>query len=487
LSDNPLDLDAETMRRLGYRIVDLLVERIAGLDAEPAWRGASRADLESKLRESAPEAAQDFDAILSQLQRDVLAYSARVDHPRFMAFVPGSPTWPGVLADFLTSGHNLFQGTWLGSAGASAVELIVLDWFRDWLGMPPTASGLFLSGGSAATFTALACARELRFGSHDPSAVLYLSSESHSSVFRAAHILGFSRDQIRSLKADESARLSLRALHEAVEADLQSGRTPFLIVANAGTTSTGAIDPLPELVEYCRARDMWLHVDAAYGGFAVLTERGKKQLAGLADANSITLDPHKWLYQPFETGCLLVRDVARLERAFRIVPDYLQDAAVRAPAAEQKDPDPAELLREVNFTDRGVQLTRSARALKVWFSMKYFGLTAFRQAIDRTLDLALYAESRIRQSARFELLSPASLGIVCFRRTIPAGDTDEACSEQQIEALNTALVKKLAASGVGLISSTRIGGRYTLRFCILNHRTRQSDVDRLIDWLETAT
>jgi len=464
------------MRRVGYRVVDLIVERITTVGEGPAWQYGDRAVLERALREPPPDAAQDFESILAQLTEHVLPYGARVDHPRFFGFVPGSPTWPGVLADFLASGHNIFQGSWLGGAGASEVEIIVLDWFREWLGLPAESTGLFTSGGSAANLIAIACARQLRFGGHDPDAVIYLSRESHSSVERAARILGFRPDRVRKLPVDDAFRLDPGALHAAVAEDQAGGLQPFMVIANGGTTSTGAVDALPGLAPFCRTHGLWLHVDAAYGGFAVLTERGRSLLAGLDAADSVTLDPHKWLFQPFEAGCLLVRSATALEDAFRVLPHYLQDAAVGSG-------DPRE--RPVNFMDRGLQLTRSARALKVWMSLKYFGVGPFRRAIDDAIDLTLRAEQALVESGAFEILSPAMLGIVCFRRiTDDSGRriTDEAALEQ----LNTRLTHDLAMSGVALMSSTRVRERYALRFCILSHRTRWSDVAAVIEWLHSA-
>lgn len=464
---DPLELDAETMRRLGYRVVDLLVERLAGLDREPAWRGAPRAELEPRLRERPPGAPRDFDVILNRLVADVLSYAARVDHPRFFAYVPGCPTWPGILGDFIAAGYNVFQGTWLASAGPSEVELVVLDWFREWVGYPAEAAGVLVSGGSAANLTALACAREAMLGAEAGGAVLYFSAETHASVERAARVLGFRRDQLRRLPVDDAFRLRPETLAGAVEADVRDGLRPLLLVANAGSTSTGAVDPLPELAAVCAGHGLWLHADAAYGGFAVLSERGRAALRGLELADSITLDPHKWLYQPFEAGCLLVRRGARLHEAFHILPDYLQDAAVAG--------------GEVNFADRGVQLTRAARALKIWLSIQYFGVDAFRRAVDHALDLALHAQRVIEGTPELELLAPATLGIVCFRRR-PAGVDDEA----ELERLNASLVPRLLESGLGMVSSTRLHGRYALRICPLNHRSRIPDVERVLHWLATA-
>lgn len=476
--ENPLELDVDAMRRTGYRVIDLLIERMAQLAGEPAWRGASRHDLELALRESAPETGRPFDQAVQRLVDDVLPYAARVDHARFMAFVPGSPTWPAVMADLLASGYNIFQGTWLGSAGPSQVELVVLDWFREWIGLPAEAGGLFLSGGSAANLTALACARLHRTVPDAERLVIYFSAESHSSVEKATRFLGFSSSRVRILPVDGSYCLDLDALRQAVARDRAVGLIPFLVVANGGATSTGAVDPLVEIAAFCRSEDLWMHVDAAYGGFAILTGRGRELLHGLSQADSITLDPHKWLFQPFETGCLMVRDAELLARAFHVAPDYLQDA--RAGRRREESGTPIEP-GPVNFSDRGFQLTRSPRALKVWLSVQVFGLSAFRDAIDRALDLALHAEARISRSSAFQLLSPATLGIVCFRR-VPA----RADEETAIEKLNERLVRGLAASGVGMISSTRLGGRYALRLCILNHRTTRDDVDRVLDWLENT-
>ena len=466
-AEDRLELDPETMRELGYRVVDLLVERIAELGERRAWRGASRAEMESRLREPPPEQAIAFDEILRRLGSDVIPFTGFHDHPRFFGYIPSCPTWPGVLGDFLASGLNVFAGTWLQSAGASTVELVVLDWFRQWIGYPGQASGILVSGGSQANLTALACARETQAGARSENPVIYLSSQGHSSVARALRVLGFASEQIRALPVDERYRLRPDALAAAIEKDVRAGRQPFLVVANAGATNTGAIDPLGELAAVCAEHGVWLHVDAAYGGFAVLTERGRKSLSGIELADSVTLDPHKWLYQPYEVGCLLVREGPLLASAFHIMPDYLQDTAVGGV--------------EVNFADRGIQLTRSSRALKLWISLQFFGVDAFRAAIDRSLDLALVAEERIRASGELELLSPATLGVVCFRRR-PAG-VDE---EGTLERLNTDLDRLLAESGEGMVSSTRIDGRYALRLCILNHRSRAEDVERVLAWLERA-
>lgn len=448
---------------MGYAVVDRLVERVHGLGDAPAWRGATRAEMRERLPGRAPEEPSSFQGLLDRLEADVLAYRGSVDHPRFFAFVPSSPTWPGVLGDFLAAGHNVFQGTWLESAGPSALELEVLGWFREWIGYPAAAAGLLMSGGSAANLTALATARSARLPGEWRDGVIYVSGETHSSVIRAARILGFRSDRVRAVGVDDRLCLDPAALGAAVVADREAGLRPFLAVANGGATSTGTIDDLDRLASVCAECELWLHVDAAYGGFAVLTDPGRRALAGLDRADSVTLDPHKWLFQPFEAGCLLVRDGRCLVDAFHIMPDYLQDTEVRRAAV----PDDA----EVNFADRGPQLTRSFRALKIWLTVHFYGLGRIRSAIAEAMALAERAEARIRSSSTLRVVSPASLGVVCFR-----SDDGEAADAER--------VRRLSESGLGMISSTRVGGRYAMRLCILSHRSRWRDVEAVIESLE---
>ena len=464
--NDPLALDRETMRELAQKTVDLVVDWLTDADAPPLTRATAR-EMQRRLSGPPPDGPQAFDELLAKLERDVLPFMSRVHHPAFFAFVPGSATWPAVLGDLIASACNVYAGSWMESAGPSQLELEVLGWFKEWIGYPAEAAGTLVSGGSAANMTALACARAARAGWMDDRLVVYASDQAHSSIARAARVLGFRREQVRVLPVDESFRLAPQTLAAALDADTAAGRTPLLVSVNAGATNTGAVDPLADLAALCHKRGVWLHADAAYGGFAALTERGRTQLAGLELADSITLDPHKWLYQPYECGCLLVRDGRALRNAFEIVPDYLRDSR----AADD----------EVNFADLGLQLTRTSRAIKIWLSVRTFGLDAFRAAIDRSLDLAALARERIEASGELELLAPPSLGVVCFRRRFGGGSDDDA-----LERLNSGLVAALEQSGLGLISSTRLRGRYALRMCMLNHTTAAEDVERVLDFLEHA-
>jgi len=459
---DPLALDAETMRQLGYRTVDALVEHLTDADAPPLRR-ATPDEMQARLSAPLSEEAEPLERLLEQLERDVLPFRSRVDHPGFFAFIPGAATWPGALGDFVASACNVYAGSWMESAGPSQLELEVLGWFKDWVGYPAEAAGSLLTGASVANLTALACARERIAGAMSDRLAVYVSDQGHSSIARGARLLGFRPEQVRVLPTDETSRLRVDLLQAAMDADVNAGREPLCVVATAGTTNTGAVDPIEELAGLCRERAIWLHVDAAYGGFAALSERGRAALGPLGLADSITLDPHKWLYQPFECGALLVRDGTALRSAFEITPDYLRDSAAAG--------------GEVNFGDLGIQLTRSTRALKLWLSLRYFGLNAFRRAIDRTFDLAELARRRIETSDVLELVAPPSLGVVCFRRRFDGDDGDR---------LNLRLVALLEASGQGLVSSTRLRGWCAMRMCILNHTTRAEDVERVLDFLETA-
>jgi glutamate/tyrosine decarboxylase-like PLP-dependent enzyme len=463
---DPLALDPETMRELGYRTVDMLVRQLGAIPDGPALRRASPAQMRERVAAPLPE-AQEFAALLDQLERDVLPYRGACDHPGYFAFIPAASTFPAALGDFIASALNVYGGSWMEGAGPSQLELVVLDRFKDWIGYPAGAAGVLVSGGSAANMTALACARETLKSDERALAVAYVSDQAHSSIARAARALGFRPDQLRVLPTDGDQRMRVDALAGAIAADVHHGRRPLFVAASAGSTNTGAIDPLEEIAQTCSEAGAWLHVDAAYGGFAALTERGSRWLAGIERADSVTLDPHKWLYQPFECGCLLVRDGDRLRESFEIVPDYLKDAVTRA--------------GEVNFSDLGLQLTRSFRALKVWLSLGYFGVDAFRAAIDRSLDLTATAERAIVERPELELLSPARLGIVCFRRRF--GGDDE---EWRLARLNAALVGRFEESGLGLVSSTQLEGRYAIRLCILNHTTGEEHVRRAVEWFAEA-
>jgi glutamate/tyrosine decarboxylase-like PLP-dependent enzyme len=329
---------------------------------------------------------------------------------------------------------------------------------------------LLVSGGSVANLTALAVARHAVLKDETDDAVVYFSDQIHASIDRGLRLLGIHPRQLRRLPTDAGFRLDTRKLAERIRLDRKAGLRPFVVVANAGTTNTGAIDPLREIAEIARENSLWMHVDAAYGGFAALTERSSKLLAGIERADSVVLDPHKWFYCPFEAGCVIVRQARLMRETFRILPEYMTDVA-------RED-------REVNFCDYGVQLTRSFRALKVWMTVKTFGARRLRQVIDQCLDLTAYAARLFQNSPHLEIVTGPSLGIFTFRYVPRERAQVGANGEAFLNRLNEALAARIIASRQLMLSSTRLGPRHVLRFCVLNHRTRKEDVREALRLIE---
>jgi len=453
-----LEIPPAEMRALGYRVVDLIVDHYASLNENIVGAKGDPAVLRPLFRQAPPRDPAPADEIFARVERDVLPYIMNICHPRFFAFVPGPSNFVSVMADALAAGFNVFNGSWLGGSGPAALELAVIEWFREWCGFPEEAGGLFVSGGSMANLTALATARHAKLNDRCERAVLYYSDQTHSSVDRALGVIGFLPEQIRRLPADASFRLSMDALARAVAGDRAAGLQPFAVIANAGTTNTGAIDPLREIAAFCRAENLWMHVDGAYGAAAVICQRGRELLDGIALADSLSFDPHKWLFQTVECGCVLLRDAARMKATYRIMPEYLADVHRN--------------VTEVNPCDYGIQLTRGFRALKVWMSMQFFGLDAFRAAVERGFVLAEYAEAKLRTMPCWEIVTPAQMGIVTFARR--GGD----------DAFYARMHEAMLRDGYALATSTVLNGRTVLRLCTINPRTSEEDLRRTIEWLD---
>ena len=458
-----LQMAPETMRELAHHVTEILVERIERLPGERVWEGDFKDVLAYQLAEDPPETGRPAREVVDRAARDVLSNTLRLDHPRSFGFVPTCPTWPGVLADFMASGFNVNAATWLTASGPSQIEAVVIGWFRQWFGLPAGAGGLMTSGGSSAALHAFVAARESAGNPARP--VVYMSNQSHSAQIRAAHIMGITPDRIRVLPSDTSGRIVPAEVGEAIAADRAAGCTPTIVCANAGTPTRGAVDPLSALADICAAERVWFHVDAAYGGFAVLTPRGAAALEGIDRADSINADPHKWLFQPYEAGCVLVRDAGTLERAFAIQHDVLQDSVWGA--------------KHANLADQGIQLSRGFRALKVWMSIQTFGMAAFRAAIENGLELAARAAEYARKSRRLELVSE-SLGMVCFR--VDPGGLDE----DALASMNRKVLARIFWDGQAFVSSTMVNGRFVLRLCIVNHNTTWDDVRETLEAVERS-
>jgi len=464
--DHPLAMDVEAMRRAGYAAVDALAARMADPEAEPVLRRATPAEMRERLGGAPPEQGAGLDAVLARVIEDVLPYQAGTNHPGYFAFIPYFTTWPAALAELIAAAINVSPWAWMESPAATQIELEVIDWFRGWLGMPESTAGLLVSGGSAANLTALLVAREAAGGPSEDS-VVYVSDQGHSSLARTARAMGLRPHQIRVLPTDDRWRLQPETVIAAVGADRRAGRVPIALCASAGSTSTGAVDPLPGLADLCAAEGLWLHVDAAYGGFAALTPEGRALLTGIERADSVTVDPHKWLFQPLECGGVLVRDGERLARTFAIHPDYLDSTETHTTG-------------EANLGEWGLQLSRGTHALKVWMSVQAFGLAAFRAAIDRNMELAAYAEELVHGHDTLTVMAPASLGIVCFRREWPG------CDEAETERRGIALADALERSGDAFVSTTRLAGRHAIRLCILNPTSGAAHVRRVIEHFAQA-
>ena len=374
----PLQLSHDEMQTLGAQALDLVIRHFETNRENPAAVTLPRAQTERMLRTPLPKHARRCASSWTSSHATSFRTRSSPTIRGFYAFVPSPTNFVSVIGDLLISGHNLFAGHWMAASAAGQIEINVIDWLNELVGFPKESGGILVSGGSMANLSAVATAREALLGGPNERAMVYCSDQTHSSMAKGLRILGFRPEQKRTIETDDGFRLSIPALEAAIRENRAAGRLPFCVVANGGTTNTGAVDPLGPLADLCDREKLWLHVDGAYGAAAVITERGRTALSGIERADSITLDPHKWLFQPYELGCLLVRDANVLRKAFRVDEedhaDYLEDVT-------------RHVQHDVNFYECGVQLTRSFKALKLWLSMRAFGLGEFRRAIrDRVRD-----------------------------------------------------------------------------------------------------
>lgn len=446
------------MRQLGYQVVDRIVQHLTNLPQQRVARRGSGPDFMNLVDESLPDVGSPIDDCLAFYFDRVVPDMTSVNHPRFHAYIPAPSSFAGAVGEMLAAGTNPFVGTWLGGATLSALELTVLRWITEMLGCDELSAGILTSGGSMANLVGLATARA-KFGLEvlDGGAI-YVSREGHASLVKAAKILGFADDTIRIVDVDDRCRMLTNHLVERIAADRSDGRTPFFVCANAGTTNTGAIDPIADIADVCAQKDLWFHIDAAYGGFAAMVPEVRMQMAGFDRADSMTLDPHKWLYCPMGVGCALVRDEKLLESAFSTEGHYLKDI-----------PDD-----EINFLNRGPELSRPARVLSVWMVIRSVGVNGLRYQIEEDIRLAHVAAELLREDDRLEVLPPG-LSIVPFRHRRLNRE-----SEEQRAARDTALMEATLADGELMVSTTRLAGISTLRFVVMNHRTSEEDVQRSV-------
>jgi glutamate/tyrosine decarboxylase-like PLP-dependent enzyme len=450
-------MSAEEMRRLGHAVVDLVVDRHCNRRKEPAILNGTPDDLRQRLGGPVPAEPGDVDEALSLLVDVALAHQQHGDHPRYFARVPGPSSFAAVLGDWLATGFNTIAASWAGGSGPSAVELIVVDWLRELTGLPAGTEGVLISGGSMANLTAIATARAVC-----GPGVAYLTDQTHSSIVRALHTLGFAEPEIRLLPSDDEYRMNVAELQRAADEDRRHGRRPMLVIANAGTTNTGAVDPLPELADFCASAGLWFHIDGAYGAPAAMTDAGRRLLVGIEHADSLVLDPHKWLFQPYDIGCTLVRRPGALERAFTMNPEYLKDVQASSSA-------------EVDFRNRSLELTRRSRAIKLWLTFRAYGADRIRQGIERGIELAQQAEQLIRALPNtWELVTPAQLGIITFS------------GRNATKAQHDRAVQRVADSGFAAVTSTVLNTRSVLRLCTINPLTTEDDLRETLSRLAAA-
>lgn len=473
------DLDTEglfpfpkdELRALAHRMVDDWCDSLTTLRDEPAWQPVP-SGVRARLRAPLTREGAGLASTYGEFRRDVLPYRYGNVHPRFWGWVNGSGLPAGVLADFLAATMNSNVGAF--DQSAVYVEEQVLGWLRELFAFPAEGDGILTSGGSMGNLLALAAARHARapdgreHGLGARKLTLYASVETHSSVHKAVELLGLGLENFRRLPVDAEYRLRIDALEQALREDRARGCTPFALIANAGTVNTGAIDPLAELAALARREKLWLHVDGAFGALAWLCPEQRGALAGLSEADSLAFDLHKWLYLPSDVSCVLVRRARGLAEAFTTRAPYLVNLRGGLSA-----------VADGAFKDRGIELTRRFRALKVWFALKVHGLAAFEHAIRANLEQTRELVGLIRREPRLELLAPAPLNVVCFRYRAHGPD-GRALGESELGELNQELLVRLQESGVAVPSQTVLGGRFALRVAITNHRTHSADLALLV-------
>jgi aromatic-L-amino-acid/L-tryptophan decarboxylase len=459
--DRSLELSGEALRMLIEAATERILRHIESLPRQPAADTQGGAELARSLGEPLPETGRSAEKLLDLLFDRVIPKSFNTAGPGYLAYIPGGGLPHAAVADLIADATNRYVGVFAAAPGLVAIEANVVRWFCDMVGYPAGAGGVLTSGGSLSNFSALVTARRELLPEDFLSGTLYVSDQAHHSVAKAAMLAGLPERNVREIGTDDAFRIRLDLLEEAIRRDRAAGLTPFFLVGNAGTTNTGAVDDLVALAGLARREGLWFHADAAYGGFFVLTERGRRRLSGLERADSIALDPHKGLFLPYGTGCLLVREVGALKRAHAVSADYMPPM--------QSDAD----LPDYNLMSP--ELSRDWRGLRVWFPIAMHGIGPFRRNLDEKLDLALRAAEELRTIPGVEILAEPQLSIVAFRLRRDGLD-DEA-----LNALNRGLLARVNARKRVHLTSTMLRGRFAIRICVLSFRTH---LDRVLEGLE---
>ena len=473
MPENELTLDPadwERFRELGHRMIDDMIDQFTQLRQKPVWQPMPDHVRES-LSQPVPREGVGEERAYRDFQQNVLPYPNGSWHPRFWGWVQGTGVPYAMLADMLASGLNAHLAGF--NHAPALVEEQVIAWLAELMGMPAGTSGLLCSGGTMASVLGLAVARHAKAGfdvrelglhsKDQPRLIVYGSTETHGWAKKAMELLGLGRRNFRRIAVDDEYRIDIRRLEESIAWDRRAGHRPICILGTAGTVNTGAIDDLNALADICGQEKIWFHIDGAFGALARLSPNLRPLLAGLERADSLAFDLHKWMYLPFEVACLLVRDAAAHNAAFASSADYLADLERGVSVGR------------MTFADRGVELSRGFKALKVWMCLKAYGVDAFANLIEQNVEQARYLSAEIRRHPNLELLAPVPLNVVNFRY-VPV-DT----AEVDLNALNKEILLRIQESGLAVSSSTMIDSRFALRVAIVNHRSRREDFDMLLE------
>lgn len=485
-----LEITEDAMRELSEQMAALVADYFSSIPRLPVFPDTNASQVSESLNRELPLEAASVEQILDDC-RTIINASRHNGHPRFFGYVASPSTPAGAYADLLASALNANVTSWRSAPAATEIESTVVRWLSTLIGYGEDVHGLLTSGGSMANMNALFIAHRSRATGEvsrrglwsETRMTLYASDQIHMSVPKAADVLGLGRDQVRLVKSDARFRLDVRDLRAAIEADIGQGLKPFCVVASAGTVNTGAVDPLAEIARICEEYELWFHVDGAYGALGSLDERKRTLFDGITRADSVALDPHKWLYAPVDCGCLLFRDATQAQRAFTTNDaDYIK---VHEEAAAES----------FAFWDYGLELSRRFRALKIWMMLKYYGARRVRAAISEDNELAAYFAERINAVEDFELLAPVELSICCFRYVPPEtgrrlNGTDDASERARLGAeldeLNARIMHSIQRGGRAYLSNVTLNGSYGLRACIVNFRTTRDDILETLEIVREA-
>ena len=457
-------------KQISFLMKDFIDETINFYEHMDEHRVSASADPrigERIKKQGIPKTGRPLSQICRQMQEEILPASSLGQHPRSFACIPGPISLLSWMGEMMTGAFNPHGGSAANVPGPAAVEQELIRWMCGLAGYPSSAGGLFVSGGSMANLTALTAARDSRlvFEERDKG-VAYVSDQTHSSVAKAFHILGFQQWQIRRISTDSSFAMDVKALEQAIRHDISQGLTPFAVVATAGTTNTGSIDPLPQIARLCKAFGLWMHVDGAFGASILLSDWGQRLLKGIEQSDSISWDAHKWLRQTYSCSVVLVRKQAHLTRSFSSHPEYLEDMA--------GDPD------QINFWDLGPELTRPCRGLKLWFTLQVLGQDQMAQDMEHSCRMAQAAERELKKDPYWEIISRPSLGILNFRYVLPGLSPDE------LDQLNQQMAAQVTADGYAQVLTTRLKGKQAIRLCTIHPDTCLEDIRTTIRLLKES-